>query len=106
MRTSLKFQEHFMHTIAPSRRESLNMRILPETRALIDEAAEAVGKNRTEFILDAARLVAEDVLLNHRLLRVSPEAHEAFLAQLDQAPAPNPALRKTLRMTAPWDEKR
>jgi uncharacterized protein (DUF1778 family) len=93
-----------MTPVVSPRRESLNIRILAETRALIDQAAEATGKNRTEFILDAARLAAEDTLFDQRMMRVSPQAYETFLAQLDAPPAPNPALRKTLHMVAPWDE--
>jgi len=94
-----------MTAVATHRRESLNIRILPETRALIDRAAEATGKNRSEFILDAARRAAEDALLDQRALRVTPEAYAAFLAQLDAKPAANPALYKTLHATAPWDAK-
>ena len=38
-----------------SKREALNPRIKPEVRELIDRAAELAGKNRTDFVLDAAR---------------------------------------------------
>jgi uncharacterized protein (DUF1778 family) len=44
----------------PSKRETLNIRIKPEERSLIDRAAKTRGKNRTDFILDAARLAAEE----------------------------------------------
>jgi len=37
------------------RRETLNIRIRRSDRGLIDQAARAVGKNRTDFVLDAAR---------------------------------------------------
>jgi uncharacterized protein (DUF1778 family) len=36
-------------------RDTLNMRIKPEDRSLFDWAAKALGKTRTDFILDAAR---------------------------------------------------
>src|SRR5436305_14816911 len=36
------------------RREALNLRIRPEVRELIDRAAELAGKNRTDFVLEAA----------------------------------------------------
>ena len=48
---------------APQKRETLNLRIRPEERNLIDRAAKARGKNRTDFVLDAARLAAEEALL-------------------------------------------
>jgi len=51
----------------PSKRQTLNLRIKPEERDLIDRAARASGKNRTEFILDATgvdvRLVNPQVIV-------------------------------------------
>ncbi len=88
----------------PSKRESLNIRIKPEERGLIDRAAKARGKTRTDFILEVVRLAAEETLLDQRLIVASPEAYAAFLARLDQAPGANERLRKTLRTPAPWDE--
>lgn len=88
----------------PSKRESLNIRIKSEERGLIDRAAKARGKTRTGFILEAARLAAEETLLDQRLIVANPEAYAAFLARLDQVPGANERLRKTLRTPAPWDE--
>jgi len=87
----------------PSKRQTLNIRIRPEERGLIDRAARASGKNRTDFILDAARRAAEDTLLEQVLIRVSPEAYDAFLARLDAPPRPNGRLRETLSATPPWN---
>jgi uncharacterized protein (DUF1778 family) len=44
-------------------RNTLNLRIRPEERDLIDMAAKIKGKNRTDFILEAARTAAEETLL-------------------------------------------
>ena len=46
----------------PSKRQTLNIRIKLEERGLIDRAARASGKTRTDFI-DAARRAAEETLL-------------------------------------------
>jgi uncharacterized protein (DUF1778 family) len=89
---------------ASPKRETLNIRIKPEERGLIDRAAQSQGKNRTDFILDAARLAAEEALLSQVVLTVSPEAYAQFLARLDQQPDPNERLRKTMQTPAPWDE--
>lgn len=86
-----------------AKRDTLNLRIKPEVRGLIDRAAKARGKNRTDFILDAARSAAEEALLDRALLAVSPEAYAEFVARLDHAPAPNTRLQKTLQTPAPWD---
>ena len=89
---------------APQKRETLNLRIRPEERNLIDRAAKARGKNRTDFVLDAARLAAEEALLDQAIISVSPQAYAAFLERLDMSPQPNERLRKTMHTRAPWDK--
>jgi uncharacterized protein (DUF1778 family) len=85
------------------RREALNIRIKPKVRELIDRAAELAGKNRTDFVLDAARRAAEDTLLDRTVLVVSPKAYREFLARLDAPPRPNKRLRKSMQTPAPWE---
>ncbi|WP_018404174.1 type II toxin-antitoxin system TacA family antitoxin [Marinobacter gelidimuriae] len=85
------------------KRETLNIRIKPEERSLIDRAAKARGKNRTEFVLEAARIAAEEAILDQAVISVTPEAYQAFLEQLDLPPKPNERLRKTMQAPAPWD---
>lgn len=87
----------------PPRRETLNLRIKAAERGLIDRAARASGKTRTDFILDAARRAAEQTLVEQALIRVGPEAFDAFLALLDAPPAPNERLRRTMRTPPPWE---
>jgi uncharacterized protein (DUF1778 family) len=84
---------------------TLNLRIKPEERNLIDRAAKVQGKNRTDFILDAARNAAEETLLERSILGASPEAYAEFIALLDAPPQPNERLRKTMQTTAPWDKE-
>ena len=51
-----------------SRRDAVvNVRMSRQSRDLIDEAAEAIGKTRSEFIVESARTHAIDVLLDRRL---------------------------------------
>jgi uncharacterized protein (DUF1778 family) len=83
--------------------ETLSIRIKPEERGLIDRAAKARGKNRTEFVLEAARIAAEEAILDQAVISVTPEAYQAFLDQLDLPPKPNERLRKTLQTPAPWN---
>jgi uncharacterized protein (DUF1778 family) len=92
------------HTLeTKSKRESLNLRIPPHVRALIDQAARALGKNRTEFILEASCRAAEDALLDRALLRVDEAAFAAFQARLDQSAAPSDRLRRTMQADVPWE---
>ena len=83
-------------------RESLNMRVRPEVRSLIDHAAELTGKNRTDFVLDAARVAAQNAILEQTLLPLNTEAHAAFLTLLDAPPSPSARLRKSLQTPPAW----
>jgi uncharacterized protein (DUF1778 family) len=96
-------RENTMATALDVKRETLNIRIKPEERNLIDRAAQARGKNRTDFILDAARLAAEDALLDQVMISVSPQAYSQFVARLDMPPKPNMRLRKTMQTLPPWE---
>ena len=86
-----------------TRREALNIRIQPQVRELIDRAAKLAGKNRTDFVLDAARRAAEDTLLDHTVFAVNPKAYREFLARLDAPPRPNKRLLKSMQTPAPWE---
>jgi uncharacterized protein (DUF1778 family) len=85
------------------KRQSLNLRIKPEERGLIDRAAKTLGKNRTDFMLDAARRAAEDALLDRTSFTVSPKTYAEFLARLDEPPQLNEKLHRTMRTSAPWE---
>jgi uncharacterized protein (DUF1778 family) len=89
--------------LTDAKRETLNIRIKPEVRDLIDRAAKSRGKNRTDFILDSARLAAEDILLDQVIMSVSPQAFEQFLVRLDMPPKPSDRLMKTMVTLAPWE---
>jgi len=86
-----------------NKREALNLRIKPRVRELIDRAAEIAGKNRTDFVLDAARRAAEDTVLDRTVFMIDPKAYRQFLARLDAPPKANKQLRKTMQTRAPWE---
>jgi uncharacterized protein (DUF1778 family) len=86
------------------KRDTLNLRIKPELRGLIDRAAALSDKNRTDFVLDAARRAAEDTLLDRTVFAVNPKAYREFLARLDAPPRPNARLRRSLQTVAPWEK--
>ncbi len=85
-------------------RETLNLRIAAAERGLIDRAAQASGKTRTDFILSAARRAAEDALLDRTIFVVSPSTYAKFLARLDVAPKPNERLQRTMKAQPPWSK--
>ena len=89
------------HTIP--RRDMLTLRIRPEERELIARAAAVTGQTGTEFVLEAARRAAEDVLFDRTVFAVSPGAYAEFLARLDAPPKPEARLKRTLQTTSPWE---
>jgi uncharacterized protein (DUF1778 family) len=86
-----------------ARTRTINIRIDEERRTLIDRAAEAAGKDRTQFVLDAATREATTVLLDQRYFQLDTEAFAKFNAALDASPAENPRLRELLSRKAPWE---
>lgn len=92
-----------MATTATPERISINLRTDAASRELIDRAAEALGKNRSEFMLEAARREATAVLIDQRLFLLGDQAYRRFTAALDAVPTENPRLRRLLRTQAPWE---
>jgi len=92
-----------MAATASPERISINLRTDATSRDLIDRAAEALGKNRSEFMLDVARREATVVLLDQRLFLLDDRAYRRFTTALDAAPTENPRLRRLLRTRAPWE---
>jgi uncharacterized protein (DUF1778 family) len=88
---------------AATRTTTINLRVSQVTRQLIDTAAAAVGKSRTEFMLESARQHAIDVLLDQRLFVLTAEQHDAFLNALENPPLPNAELKKLLASKSTWE---
>jgi len=82
---------------------SINLRIESHTRQLIDDAAAILGKTRTEFMIESARSLAIDVLLDQRLFVLDSDRYDAFVHALDNPPAPGPKLRALLRRVPAWE---
>ncbi len=89
---------------ATTKRDTLNLRIKPELRGLIDRAAELSGRTRTDFVLEAARHAAESALLDRTVFVVSRKAYAEFLVRLDAPPRPNARLRRSLQTAPPWEK--
>ncbi len=86
------------------KRDTLNLRIKPELRRLIDRAAGVSGRNRTDFVLSAARRAAEEALLDRTVFAVDAKTYAEFLARLDAPPQPNARLRRSLKASPPWEK--
>ena len=84
-----------------ARDASINLGASQRQRALIDWAAEVLGKNRSDFMLAAACREADAVLLGRRVLLLDEKACKRFPEGLDKPPAGNPRLRRLMRTPAP-----
>ncbi len=84
------------------RSATVNLRIEPRTRDLIDAAAEAVGKSRTEFMVESARRNAIDVLIDQRLFVLENWDFDAFVEALDKAPPAGTKLKALMARRPPW----
>ena len=90
--------------ITKTRDAAINIRALSHQRDLIDRAAEAMGKNRSDFMLEAACRQAEEVLLDRRMFLLDDAAYSKFTSLLDRAPKDNAKLRALLSKKVPWDK--
>jgi uncharacterized protein (DUF1778 family) len=77
------------------------LRVREDVRVLIDRAAKALGKTRSNFMIDASRRAAEDALLDQTFVRVDPDSHKHYLAVLDQPPT-GEGFERLMNAPKPW----
>jgi len=82
---------------------AINIRVHSGMRDFIDHAAKMAGKDRSDFMLEAACEKAEQLMLDRRFFMLDDNQWEAFNAMLDAPTAPNDKLRELLATAAPWE---
>jgi uncharacterized protein (DUF1778 family) len=70
----------------------LSMRLADADIAVIDRAASLCRLSRTEFMRDAAVGMAEEVIMENTVIRMSPEGFAAFVDTPDSPPKPGPVI--------------
>lgn len=81
----------------------ISMRLPEADIAMIDRAAGLRGRSRTDFVREAAVRAAEEVLMENRLIRMSPEGFADFLAVLSAPATPAPEMVELMQRPAPWE---
>lgn len=81
---------------------AINLRARPEQRDLIDQAATLLGKNRSDFMLEAACERARTVVLDQVFFSLDTDKFQQFTALLDAPAAPNAGLQRLMAVRAPW----
>ncbi|WP_291988544.1 DUF1778 domain-containing protein [Candidatus Accumulibacter sp. ACC007] len=82
---------------------AINLRALPEQRDLIDQAAQLLGKNRSDFMLEAACDKAQAVVIDQVFFSLNADKFRQFTALLDAPPDANPGLERLMAVKAPWE---
>lgn len=81
----------------------ISMRAPVAQRDLIDRAARATHKSRTEFMLEAATTAAQDALMDKNEFILDENEYREFVEKLRAPVAENEALVRLLETTPPWE---
>lgn len=81
---------------------AINLRALPEQRDLIDQAAALLGKNRSDFMLEAACERARAIVLDQTFFQLDAAKFARFSRLLDTPPRNNAALDRLMAVKPPW----
>lgn len=82
---------------------TISIRAKAGQRDLIDQAADRLGRSRSDFMLEAACRQAENVLLDQTYFALDAKGFAAFQALLDAPPTPTNRLRRTMKAPVPWE---
>ena len=83
---------------------AINLRVRSEQRDLIDRAASSLGRNRSDFMLEAACEKAQSIVLDRTFFALDSEAFARFSALLDAPIESNPALDRLLARHPAWEK--
>ena len=92
----------YSQTTNDTQTHAVNLRVRSDIRALIDRAAKAQGKTRSDFMIDAARRAAEESLLDQALVRVDQKTYDYFVEVLDRPPGGD-GFERLMAAKKPWD---
>jgi uncharacterized protein (DUF1778 family) len=83
---------------APTRSERIDLRLPPDQKRLIEQAATLSGLTVSGFILNSSSRHAREVIRETAVIELSNRDRDRFLAALDDQEAqPSPALRRAAR---------
>jgi uncharacterized protein (DUF1778 family) len=81
----------------------IDLRMTPQAKALLEQAARARHKTLSEFVLDQSLSAAEETLADRRLFLLDDAQWVEFNRRLDAPPRDMPNLRELAQRKAPWD---
>lgn len=87
-----------------SKTQRWNMRVTEDVDAIVRLAAEQNDQPLTDFVVQAARVVAEDALADRRVFRLDEAAWDEFVEMLDRQAQPVPELARLLSSASVFDD--
>lgn len=90
----LRMHNSNMSTVPSTR---IDLRVDPYKKSIISRAAEMLGINITQFIMDRVFPEAEKIVSENYRLKLSKTDFEHFCAKLDEPPKELPALRRLIQ---------
>lgn len=90
-------------TIAPPS-VTVNIRMQSHIRDMIDKAARAKGKSRSDFLVEAAQQAAQDTSFDQIHFKLTSAQWKKFNAVLDAPLRKNKGLRKLMQTKSPWEK--
>ena len=93
-----------MRQDTPTAEVNIHLRARARDRNLIDQAAELVGANRSQFMMASAVKEAKNVLLDQSTLYADARAFQKIMDWMDGAATPEETegMERLLRSKAPW----
>ncbi|HEY1629773.1 MAG TPA: DUF1778 domain-containing protein [Rhizomicrobium sp.] len=89
-----------------TRSEKLDIRLTPDAKRLLNDAASATRKSVSEFVVESALSRAAETLPDRQRFLLDTKRWKAFQEALDAPPRSLPRLKRLLRETGPLDAKR
>ena len=83
--------------------ERVDIRVTPNVKRTLQQAAAVSNKTVSEFMLDSSLSAAFDTLADRRVFQLDEAQWTAFMEALDTPPKDNPRLRRLLQTKAPWE---
>ena len=79
-----------------SRSEKLDLRVKPDAKRMLQEAARERHTTVTQFVLDSAIAAATEVLAERTRIGLNTKDWTAFMTALDAAPRRHPRMERLL----------
>ncbi len=92
-----------MANVMESRSERVDLRLTPDAKRTLQQAATAANKTLTEFLLDSGLTAAFDTLADRRTFVLDDARWQEFTTALDAPPLDNTRLRALLARKPGWE---